>query len=93
VLNNTKNNSPDRNGILPTFSTIMGLLSLPAMVRAAEPAEPSVATVAIKLSGAFPGLVPELDSSGQALLEAGAFFLDGRVHADLVFGYEQWPVS
>jgi len=77
------------NGILTALSAAASLLLLPVVASAAEPAAPPVATVAIKLGGAFPGLFSELDSSGQVLLEAGAFFLDGRADADLVFGYAQ----
>lgn len=74
---------------LNTILTAASLLLLPVLAQADEPAAPPVATVALKVGGAFPGLFSELDSSGQVLLEAGAFFLDGRADADLVFGYAQ----
>ena len=79
----------------PTFAAIMLLpLSAAAAPSHAESNGPPPSfTAAAKFGGAFPGIFSGLEAAPQVQLEAGALVLDGRVDADLVFGYQQPPAS
>lgn len=79
----------------PAFAAILLLPLLAAAAPTqAETGRPQPAfTAAAKFGGAFPGLFSGLEAAPQVQLEAGALFLDGRIDADLVIGYQQPPAS
>lgn len=63
-------------------------LCLPGPARADENL-----TAAVKLGGAFPTLFSELETTGQAEVEAGLLLLDGRMDVSLTAGYARPPAS